>query len=90
MKHSHKTIYNHYDLTEDNDEDGSVDIVVSEEVEVVFGFNLSICSESNQESSNESKDAVADDHEVFDETLAASFHDEADFQVTLVKFQLDH
>ena len=61
-------------ITQNDDEDGSVDIVVSEEVQVIFGLQLGVGSKPDEDSSNKSEDDVADDHEVLDETLAAGLH----------------
>ena len=61
-------------ITQNDDEDGSVDVVVSEEVQVIFCLQLSVGSKPDEDSSNKSEDDVADDHEVLDETLAAGLH----------------
>ena len=61
-------------ITQNDDENGSVDVVVSEEVQVIFCLQLSVGSKPDEDSSNKSEDDVADDHEVLDETLAAGLH----------------
>ena len=61
-------------ITQNDDEDGSVDIVVTEEVQVIFCLQLGIGSKPDEDSSDKGEDDVADDHEVLDETLAAGLH----------------
>ena len=61
-------------ITQNDDEDGSVDIVVTEEVQVIFCLQLGIGSKPDEDCSDKSEDDVADDHEVLDETLAAGLH----------------
>ena len=61
-------------ITQNDDEDGSVDVVVTEEVQVIFCLQLSVGSKPDEDSSNKSEDDVADDHEVLDETLATGLH----------------
>ena len=63
-------------FTQNYDEDGSINIVITEEVEIIFWPNLSVSSKTDQDTSDEGKETVADDHEVLDETCATRLHDE--------------
>ena len=61
-------------LTQDDDEDGRVHVVITKKVQVIFGLNLSIGSEPDEDCADQCEDDVADDHEVLHEALAASLH----------------
>ena len=61
-------------LTQDDDEDGRVHVVITKKVQVIFGLDLSIGSEPDEDCAYQCKDDVADDHEVLHEALAASLH----------------
>ena len=63
-----------FKLTQDDDEDGGVHVIVTKKVQVILGLDLSIGAEPDEDCADQGEDDVADDHEVLDEALATSLH----------------
>ena len=61
-------------LTQNDNEDWSIDIIVAENVEVVFGLDLCVGTKTDQDTSDEGEETVADDHEVLDEAGTTRLH----------------
>ena len=60
--------------TQDDDEDGGVDIVLSQEVEVVLGLDLAPGAEADEDAAGDGEEEVDEHHEVLDHAVAAVLH----------------
>ena len=60
--------------TQDDDEDGGVDIVLSQEVEVVLGLDLAPGAEADEDASSDGEEEVDEHHEVLDHAVTAVLH----------------
>ena len=60
--------------TQDDDEDGGVDIVLSQEVEVVLGLDLAPGAEADEDAAGDGEEEVDEHHEVLDHAVTAVLH----------------